>query len=528
MEPSEPSVEVSDASTSVPPAPELDLRPLKILSYTVQPLAPLYRAMLSVFTDAKTRYRIHLRPEQVEAEIRRRGLPVEIPETGLGDALEQLKTWGNLRRTHDTRRVATLAEFHRRHFLYQLTPEGEVAERAVGEISRALEESGSLQTVMLSAMLRGLGALEQEMEGPQPRADRLYEALFNIHRQFEALTANASTFMVRLDTVLDAAEIGEESFLAYKGAVIAYLRDFIHELAELEPHIVRRLRDLTQRAETFCDLAASADEAPALLGERNVNTELLHKWQGIVAWFIGRDGEVPTVEMLRGAARQAINRILSILERLHEKRVRRQDRSADLVRLAEWFEDLGRREDPEALHRLFQNAFSLYSARHFSGLGEEPEHVPKGLLSWWNAPVVEVETTLRQRGRRAVRGRAGRMVDHGKARRKLRDEHVARRRRDDEALASLVDVPARRLSELPRLGEDELRLLLSILDRLLAAPKDSDGIRHARSRDGRLRLRLDPPQGETVVESKLGRLTLPDFFLHVEDLHARIPEKADV
>ena len=61
---------------------------LPIFSYTVEPLAPLYRAVLRLFLDAKGRYRIQFRPDEVATELRRAGFREEVPEGGIDRALD--------------------------------------------------------------------------------------------------------------------------------------------------------------------------------------------------------------------------------------------------------------------------------------------------------------------------------------------------------------------------------------------------------------------------------------------------------
>ena len=153
--------------------------------------------------------------------------------TALEEDRKASREAGNLRRIHDTGRVATLEDFRRRHFLYQVTPAGEAAERAVGAVLEVLRASGSLQTVMLGAIAKNLGDLRTEMQRPAPRPEALYEALFNVTQQFRALTENASIFLARLHEAIDASDVRRQAFLRYKEAVIAYLDDFLRELSEI-------------------------------------------------------------------------------------------------------------------------------------------------------------------------------------------------------------------------------------------------------------------------------------------------------
>jgi uncharacterized protein (TIGR02677 family) len=493
----------------MPEATSSDLGRLTIFAYTVEALAPLYRTVLRLFLEVKARYRIQFRPDEVAAELGCGAQDVE-------RALDQLVQWGNLRRSHDTGRVATLADFRRRHLIYQLTPAGEAAERAVGEVVAALERSGSLQRVMLGTILRNLVEIRRELAQQVPRPERLFEHLFNVTEQFRALTENASTFLARLYEAIDQGEVHAEAFLAYKQAVLEYLEQFLGELSETAPRITAEVQAIDQDGERLVRLAAQADEAPSPLGIQDPADGLRRKWRGIAAWFVGDGREPTTVEHLRAAARGAINRILLVLERLHEKRFRRFSRTADLLRLAGWFDGLAGGEEA---HRLFQQAFGLFGARHLGGLDEDPDFVLPA-TSWWDAPPVPIAPALRRTGRGTALGRTPPLADHSQ----VKDFLAARYRREQEAQAAALARFAGRgpvaLADLPPLSSDELALLLSFLDRLLAAAPGPDGRREARSRDGRLWLRLEETGGSATVaiaEAPAGRLSLPAWVLTVED-----------
>ncbi len=492
---------------------------LTLFSYTVESLAPLYRAVMRLFLDAKGRYRIQLRPEEVATELRRSGLLEELPEGSVDRALDQLVDWGNLRRSHDTGRVATLEDFRRRHFVYQLTAAGEAAERAIGEVLAALERSGSLQRVMLGTILRNLVEIRGELASDEPRPERLFELLFNVTEQFRTLTENASTFLARLHEAIDQGEVRAEAFLIYKQAVLEYLEQFLGELSEISPRITREVQGIEAAgSERLVTLAARADAAPTPLGLQDPAEGLRRKWRGIAAWFVGDSGEAATVEHLRAAARGAINRILLVLERLHEKRFRRFSRAADLLRLAGWFDRLdGEPGGDERAHRLFQSLFGLFGARHFGGLEEDPDLVRPG-TSWWEAPPVPIAPVLRNTGRANFTGRTSQIVDHSRVKQLLAERHRREWEAQAAALARFAGHGPLALAGLPPLSPDEFALLLSLLDQLLAMPPAPDGRRAGRSRDGRLRLALDPaaPGALAEIETAAGRLVLPAFTLEVE------------
>ncbi|MEY9875120.1 hypothetical protein ABH931_004621 [Streptacidiphilus sp. MAP12-33] len=89
-------------SSSIAPQP---------FAYLQAPNAALYGQVLAVFAAARERFIVHLRPEDVAAELRRDARPDRSANAGVaaaqavGDALEQLVAWGNLRSDADTGRV---------------------------------------------------------------------------------------------------------------------------------------------------------------------------------------------------------------------------------------------------------------------------------------------------------------------------------------------------------------------------------------------------------------------------------------
>ena len=60
----------------------------------------------------------------------------------VNEALRSLQIWGNLRADPDTSRVTTVEDFYRARYLYQLSREGEAAERALALYEAELARRG--------------------------------------------------------------------------------------------------------------------------------------------------------------------------------------------------------------------------------------------------------------------------------------------------------------------------------------------------------------------------------------------------
>ena len=488
--------------------------------YATADNAPSYRALLQVFWDAKQHYVIELRPAEVRERLDRSGLFHELAgEAELDRHLDQLANpaWGNLQRSHDTGSVTRVEDFYRRRYLYRLTPLGEAAHRAVAEVEATVGRSGALQTSMLVEIRDALEALL--VSGHADDAPGMARALHRLGGAFTSLTEEANLFLGELDRHTSADRVEEDRFLAHKQALLAYLGKFVADLRRLTPEIADRVAQAEALGpERLLSLAATAAERPpALDGEDPVARWLAdqrERWAGVRGWFTAAAGTAPRVERLQARAVESVVRLTRALARLNERRVRAVDRAADFRALAAWFTACA---DDAAAHALFAEAFGLSPARHFT-LAEDDAERTRPSESWWSGAPVDVPVRLRTHGDVYRAGRAPPALDFTDGRTWI----AARRRREraqvEAALSRFAGRGPLRLSELSRLATAELDQLLALLDEVLGAPREADGVQRARSADGRLSIELRPV-GEAgawvLLETPTGRLRCRDRILQV-------------
>jgi len=485
-----------------------------VFRYVVEKNAPIYRAIVDVFVTAKARYRIQLRVDEVARELRAAGALIDVDEVELARHLDVLAsdTWGNLKRTFDTRDATSLNDFYRRRSLYQLTPEGEEAHKGVVAVERVFESSGGrLSSVMLPAIAERLEALRADLSSSAPDSARLYTLLKEVHGFSTELADNARRFMNDLGDSLANLSLTDEAFLSYKRAVLLYLQGFIAELNKYQPQIVAAIAEVEALGpERLAALAASADEAPVPDGTRRGPVrELTERWAALRAWFCGTPHRAPEVDHLRDATRDAIGRILRVLERLNEKRFLRVNRTADFLQLARWFAAAS----PQDAHHLYVTAFGLHSARHFA-LASTDEDLSRG-ESWWDAEPVAVAQRLREAGRRSSPGRPGAISDYSDRKRAAVEKVREHEARTAAAVRRFLSKEVR-LSALGPLGRAEFEVFLGLLDAGLRGTLTADGTRHAVAM-GQYVVTLIPPADRSlaVIESEHGRLTTLDFTLSV-------------
>ncbi|MDW5330324.1 TIGR02677 family protein [Plantactinospora sp. KLBMP9567] len=500
--------------------------------------AALYRAVLATFVRAKQRFTVHLRPEDVLAE-----LGTGAAAEAVTAALTQLAEWGNLRADPDTGRVTTVEDFHRARYLYQLSPHGHAAEQAIAVYEEAVARRGALQSVALSdiaAQLRALLVIATEASatgagpGDPPDPAKTHLLLMSLVDRFTGLADNAQAFMASLRRTVDFADAEVDVFLAYKEQLISYLERFIADLAnrgaeiaalagQIEEAGVLPLLEVAARREaTDAAPVDDADEQARQAAAREALAAWQQRWQGLRDWFVSADGgRQSQARLLRSAAIGAIRQLLGTVTAINERRAGRSDRSADFRTLALWF---AQAPDDESAHRLWHTAFGLSPARHLSTTPEslardDGEPVPAA-TPWAQAPRLEISPRLRRTGSYERRGSPNRIIDRSEQRRHLAERMEREATEVARARAALATGGPTTLARLGELDSAEFRLFLQLLGDALAARRpDADEVVTTTS-DGTLLVRLArithaPP---VRIVTRDGVLTGPDHMIEITDL----------
>ena len=145
----------------------MDESPPRPFAHLNAPLHELYRRVMGVFRVSKQRFVVHLRPEDVTEALHGNGAALAVQDD-VQEALARLAEWGNLRATPDTSRVTTVEDFYRTRYLYQLSREGEAAERALEVYEQEIARRGELQAVALEDIRLRLRALAGLPADPDP------------------------------------------------------------------------------------------------------------------------------------------------------------------------------------------------------------------------------------------------------------------------------------------------------------------------------------------------------------------------
>ncbi|GAA0428212.1 hypothetical protein Acor_66770 [Acrocarpospora corrugata] len=492
------------------------------------PNSALYRDILRVFARAKERFTVHLRPEDVAAELRRDS------DEQIGAALEKLVAWGNLHADADTSRVTSVEDFHRKRQLFQLTPAGHATEQAIAFYEEAIGRRGALQSVALGDIAEQLRALASLAGEAEPDPAKVHLLLISLAERFSSLADNAQAFMGSLRRAIDFSDGNVAGFIAYKERLIDYINRFIADLANSGARIATLLNELEEREHERLLWQAAHREATDAVPEgddtadayaiaaNDAFTSWQNRWRGLRDWFLSRDGgRLSQARLLRQAAITAIKQLIDTVGLLNERRSGRSDRAADFRVLARWFAEA---PDEEAMHRLWRSAFGLTSARHLTvtpATVDLWQDVPAS-TPWREAPPIRISPQLRRTGSYERRGKPNRVTDRSQARQLLREFADREAAETAAARARLhTDGPVL-LSELGVLDPRAFRLFLGLLgDALAARHPDETEVKTVTS-DGSMEVRLTvvPDGGPVRVLTADGVLTGPEHVIEITDLMA--------
>ncbi len=504
-----------------------------VFAHLSSPKAADYRRVLTAFAEARAGFVIHLRPAEVART-------TSFSEDDLEPLLEQLAQWGNLDRSHDHVDAATVEEFYRVKWLYQLSARGEAAERALELFESSLHQPGELQTEALRDIIAYLEAIalllvDNDGKGERPRpADavdfaKLHQQVRELNARFEEFTVQAQRFMQFLQSTIELHDLTEDDFIDYKDRLIDYLQRFVNELitsaAEIEAKIERLERaDIRDHFEGIA-VRARADaldpnDLTALSEERS---RLEGRWQGLRRWFLGdAHGGRSQAETLRARAREAIPSLLVALQSFHDRRESGSDRRRDWAQLARWFAEA---PDDRSSHRLWRVAFGLGPARHLrineETLTRREQSNDGARTSWLAAEPMWLEPQLRTTGRTPRSGRVAELVDLSREREmlhRLAAEENAQLARAHARLATGVTL---HLSDFAELESAAFDLLMELLGHAVAKAAHRQAEEFpvtAHSSDGSLSIDLWLPARAdrmTLLETQNGTLHGLDYRIAI-------------
>lgn len=491
-----------------------------VLRYATGEEAETYRRIMRVLYIEHQAFGLRLRPPQIADRLRER-YALNLDPDLLDQRLGQLSQWHAVERDHDAGLATTAAEWRRNRYTYDVTPAGRLTEELLAQLDALGEEIGRLDAARLPAIRDALAKLAGELDLKEPDGTRLRQIFERVLAEVEALHVGALALMRSLGQLMNTAEeLSEDEFEHGKGALLEHLQGFRQSRRQHTPALLDLLDRVGTRPERLVERIVAGEQFVALPGTASVATqrarrtaELLERWRGLRAWFVGDDAGNSPWRTLNDQVIDAIRTVLAIAERLIERQSARVDRAAVFVALAA----RAAQAPPGEATAWVRGALGIRTPRHVGVPEEDPEQVgDRGRTSWFSAPPAPVVARLRTPGQAAPRGRGAPIADLGEGRRRLAERRVAEREELRMLIARMHARGPLRLSTLERVDAHEFAHLLAWIGRAYESPAGPDGRRRAASSDGRITIALREPGTQRArLRAPHGTLDLPDFHIEV-------------
>lgn len=481
------------------------LKPITEVSYLTAQNVGRYRLIMRYFYGEHQRMRQWLRPEDVLAGVGATDLFPDYTLELCQQDLDQLVAWKDLIPRHDGGRSASVEEYLRKKFKYQLTPYAIEIERLVDRLQDIRGYGGSLEPSVLDNILSVLRQLKDTSRFPEGKAQELWQKL---HEEFKKLVNNSASYLAALNSARAEELMQTEAFLAFKDSLTIYLQNFVHGLQRTGVRIQGLLGQMPPEilAPFFNAVVEDRKHRPSLdeqLPPEEELQQLKEKWQDLRRWFIGTTYDESDVVFLEQATKDTIARVVRSALRIQDRQRSGVSRRRELDHLGQWFFAC---PDINTAHCLAAYAFGLYRTRHFQGYDDKETDSPN--VSMWDvAPNIR---ELKSRHRRRTRDSGPEPIrSRQKLAAKARQQYMERHAKEQALLKSFLAQGTITLSKLQPLAPSVRQKLLTWIGQCLVNPA-----RRTLTPEGvSITLHFPPVGQRTVLAASDGDLELPDFTL---------------
>lgn len=459
---------------------------LDIAAYlTADQHAAQYRVLVDVLLDAQEHSLTGVGRDELLATVRDRIAGVTDPATAeyltapdsfdIDARMKALHHWRVVIRWQD--KAKTEADFVRTRDRYQLTSEA-------ADLHRWLRRRIDEDAVATSAAAFA----------PAVIADRLHETLLalaerdhvgaarawaQVRTTLKDMAEAASIWQSRMASAL-AGSPDEEKMRRLRDTLMAYVTVWGAGIDSYSPRIreaVQRLRATATDEDWRAIALAGVDADAAEEIVRAITQGHKDAAQTLDIWFRPGPGQALR---LRRQVRDAVTPLIRGSRALMASGGR-VTRRAELLRIAGAVESAASDEDA---WRVWCAATGLWNARHLSGSPVDPDAPTR--TSFWDAPAVPVDVTLRRRGTQSVKGRPAHVPNHRDARRAARHAAAKQRAEAERAEQTITSRSGAYLGEWPEISNgEEAAIVWDLLTAILRSAPDDSGVRTALSGDDR-------------------------------------------
>ncbi len=481
------------------------IKPINEAKYLTAENVWRYRPILRFFYEQYEKIKYWMYKEEVYAELKKYRWFNDYTLEQCKQDLDVLVEWGNLIAMQDTTKVATVEEFRNKQFRYQLTEYSVEIERMTIKLENIFVEGASLEPTLFERIkdkvLNFTRMAEEDIKlvGPWWR---------DLNTDFKRLNQNYQDY-IRSFYSLKAEELMRtKEFIAYKDAVIQYLREFVQELQKNYYLIEDTLKKLDEvQTQKLLKKAWEYEQAiPRLDTEvlpEQLEQNIAGRWKNFRDWFLGNEHAESEAVKLFEITNDIIRKITRFAARIVESRNSAANRKEEYKKLSAMF--LACRDIEEA-HKLSALAFGLFNTCHIKANSNKPtESINSGIF---DQPPIEIITKPRVRTYRE-KGNRQPIQDKSKKKEQLLEEYIRARKQEQQIIDNYIFNQTIDFTRLPVIPSQVRVTLLKWIGKANVSPNKT-----AKTEDGRLYHLVMPEDGRScILHCEDGKLQMPAYQL---------------
>jgi uncharacterized protein (TIGR02677 family) len=492
---------------------------LNIAAYlTADQVAAQYRVLVDVLLDAQEHSLTGVGRDELLTSVRERIAAATDDATAdrlaspevfdLDARMKALQGWDVVIRWQD--KAKSEADFIRTRDRFQLTSEAadlhRWLRRKIDEDAVATSAAAYAPAIIADRLDETIDALAEHDHA------KAAQAWAQVRTTLKDMAEAASIWQSRMASALagspdeDKMRRLRETLLAYVtvwgAGVDSYSQRIRNSLGRLNDRVTNA--DWRAMALTGMD-AAAAEETVQAVAQGNSDAA-----QVLAVWFGEHRGQALR---LRRQVRDAVTPLLRGSRALLATGGR-VTRRGELLRVAAAVESAA--SDASAW-QVWCAATGLWSPRHLSGMPDEPDAPAR--TSFWAAPAVSVDVTLRKRGTQAVKGRPAQVPNRRGARRAAREAAGRQREAAERAEQTLAARSGTSIADWsPVASQEEAAVVWDLLTSVLRTAPDRAGVRTTLTGDDRwivLAYPAPPECPSAVLAMPEGRIACENWKIEV-------------
>jgi len=288
--------------------------------------------------------------------------------------LEQLKLWGNIEYSQDTKSALTIEEFKNKKYRYAITDYGIEIERFVKRLENLHVESGSLEPKLFDKICEILSILPIITSKDEEDISSWWDDLNN---SFNKLSTNYQDFLRQNNEAKIEELLKSDSFIIYKNKVKSFLSEFIKSFQNSAYKIENILKEVTSEDKKYIVDVLHNHRKRTVINDSEFDFPYYDeinsgKLESIISWFIGSNEKPAEGRNLTYASNNIINKLLKYADSIFDFKTSSAIRKDEYKYIAKLFSQV---KDIDEAHQLSASIIGVSEIESFSHIEKSTDGV---------------------------------------------------------------------------------------------------------------------------------------------------------